>query len=119
MAIEDTGIGIAAPNVSRVFEVFGQVDGSTTRKHEGDGAGRSAKQTPGRVARRAHVAGERGGAWHHVLLYAAHLPAAEADYATPGTFFHTHPPTARRVILVHEPDPLLLRTLRRQLGGYE
>ncbi len=39
--IEDTGVGIAADKVSKVFEKFSQVDGSATRKHEGTGLGLS------------------------------------------------------------------------------
>jgi signal transduction histidine kinase/CheY-like chemotaxis protein len=37
--VEDTGIGIAADKIDHVFEKFSQVDGSSTRKHEGTGLG--------------------------------------------------------------------------------
>ncbi len=37
--VEDTGIGIPADKVDHVFEKFSQVDGSSTRKHEGTGLG--------------------------------------------------------------------------------
>ncbi|MDJ0614506.1 MAG: ATP-binding protein [Rhizobiaceae bacterium] len=39
--IVDTGIGIPADKISRIFEKFSQVDGSATRKHEGTGLGLS------------------------------------------------------------------------------
>ncbi len=37
--IEDTGIGIPANKVDHVFEKFSQVDGTSTRRHEGTGLG--------------------------------------------------------------------------------
>ena len=37
--VEDTGIGIPADKIENVFEKFSQVDGSSTRKHEGTGLG--------------------------------------------------------------------------------
>jgi signal transduction histidine kinase/DNA-binding response OmpR family regulator len=37
--IEDTGIGIRPDQVTQIFEKFSQIDGSSTRKHEGTGLG--------------------------------------------------------------------------------
>ena len=39
--IRDTGVGIAKEVQAKVFESFGQADGSTTRKHGGTGLGLS------------------------------------------------------------------------------
>ena len=38
-SVEDTGIGIRADQLDKVFEKFSQVDTSATRKHEGTGLG--------------------------------------------------------------------------------
>jgi len=37
--VQDTGVGIAPQHLSRIFESFTQVDGSTTRKYGGTGLG--------------------------------------------------------------------------------
>ncbi len=42
--VEDTGIGIPEDQVDRVFEKFIQVDGSSTRTHEGTGLGLTISQ---------------------------------------------------------------------------
>ena len=39
LSVVDSGIGIAAPDLERIFEPFVQVDGQHTRTHEGMGLG--------------------------------------------------------------------------------
>lgn len=39
ITVRDTGIGIPADKIQTIFEKFSQVDGSSTRKHEGAGLG--------------------------------------------------------------------------------
>ncbi len=41
LSVSDTGIGIDADDIPKVFTPFGQIDGSLSRKHEGTGLGLS------------------------------------------------------------------------------
>ena len=86
--VEDTGIGIAAADIPRLFVEFQQLDGSYTKQHAGTGLGLSltrrlvqaqggsvgVRSTPGvgsvfhLVLRRVHVSGTPGDAAGHRLL---------------------------------------------------
>lgn len=119
VAVRDTGIGIAPQHISKVFEEFGQVDGSTTRKHEGTGLGvplskRLVESQSGRMWLESEPG--RGTTFYFTL------PASSAvnvrSPVGPGTS-RVSLPTSRHAVLAYEPDPLLLRTVRRHLGGYD
>ncbi len=119
VAVSDTGIGIAPQNVSRVFEDFGQVDGSTTRSHEGTGLGiplskRLVELHGGRMWLESQLG--RGTTFYFTLPI---LTPAELEPEQSTTGAPAHASTYRKAILIVEPDPLLLRTVRRHLSGYD
>ena len=77
LIVADTGIGIPEDQLGRIFDRFAQVDGSSTRRHEGTGIGLSLVSElvalhEGRIW--AESAGLGHGAQMHVLL-----PAGESD----------------------------------------
>ena len=118
VAVRDTGIGIPLQDARKVFEEFGQVDGSTTRKHEGTGLG-----VP--LSKRL-VESHGGQMWLESqpgtgTTFYFTLPSV--SQVNPGPVFSTRSraltPTYRKAVLVSEPDPLLLRTIRRHLSGYD
>jgi signal transduction histidine kinase/DNA-binding response OmpR family regulator len=122
VSVADTGIGIAAADIPRVFEEFGQVDGSTTRAHEGTGLGvplskRLVELHGGRMWLESRP---RVG-----TTFFFTLPAQpDAGRAMPGA--NGQRPAAavpeadgRKTLVVLEPDPVLLRTMRRHLSGYD
>jgi signal transduction histidine kinase/CheY-like chemotaxis protein len=119
VAVTDTGVGIAPQHVARVFEDFGQVDGSTSRRHEGTGLGvplskRLVELHGGRMWLESRLG--RGSTFYFTLPVPAQLDAdlEQAALAAPGRAM-----AYRKAMLAVEPDALLLRTVRRHLGGYD
>lgn len=119
IAVRDTGIGIAPEDVASVFEDFGQVHGLTDGKPEGTGLGvpiskRLVELHGGRMwlesARRC------GTTFFFTIPVGAEIksepPRPTASLRPPTT-------TCRRSLLVVEPAPFLLRTLRRHLEGFD
>jgi PAS domain S-box-containing protein len=83
IAIEDTGIGIAAEHLPRLFERFTQVDPSTTRKYGGTGLGLAiTKRLAELMGGRVHAQSTPGrGSVFHVWVQQERAPAhAEAPY---------------------------------------
>jgi hypothetical protein len=77
--VEDTGIGIAADDVSRLFSIFEQADNSSTRRYGGLGAGlaitRKIAQSMGGEAGCASEPGKGSTFWFTARLRKATSPA--------------------------------------------
>ena len=117
VAVADTGIGIAPEDATKVFEDFGQVDGSTTRQHDGTGLGvplskRLVELHGGQMWLESHVG--LGSTFYFTLPLAPQSSRLErvGSYPVPSAGY-------RKALLAVEPDPLLLRLLRRHLSGYD
>jgi CheY-like chemotaxis protein len=122
--IQDTGIGIKADFLPRVFERFRQGDGSTTREHGGLGLGLSIVRNlvelhGGSIA--AHSDGEGLGA-----TFTLRLPALEMDRSmrfTDSTASRRRPVVPEQIVSLHgttvlvvDDDPDSRALLSRLLG---
>jgi len=123
VAVNDTGIGIAQKDVHRVFEEFGQVDGALNRAHEGSGLGvplskRLVEMHGGEMWLESHVG--LGTTFFFSLPWSYAALKSEDGTRLERAMQDTPKPRAvRKTLLLVESDPLLLRTMRRQLSAYD
>ena len=118
VAVTDTGVGIAPENVHKVFEDFGQIDGSTSREHDGTGLGvplskRLVELHGGQMWLESQP--NLGTTFYFTLPIAPqNIVRTErtGEYRVPMSGY-------RKTLLVIEPDSLVLRLLQRHLSAYD
>ena len=115
-AVRDTGIGIPADRMDRLFKAFSQVDASTTRKYGGTGLGltictRLVTCMQGRIWVES-TPGQGSTFQFEIPLYPAEQPA-HANPASPALTL-----TGRRILLVDDnPTNLRILSLQTQRWG--
>lgn len=109
-SIKDTGIGIPADHVERIFESFTQVDGASTREHGGVGLGLAiVRETVELIGGEVNVRSVLGSG--STFRFTATLEVGETDGAD------IREPLGSRVLIVCE-TPGLRRMLRRLLDSW-
>ncbi len=114
--IRDTGIGLSAEQMERLFQSFSQADPSTTRKYGGTGLGLSITQhfcrMMGGHVEVASTAGE--GSTFTIYLPVSIIQAMPQEQAVPA------PADCRATVLAIDDDEVVLDLLVRQLSreGY-
>ncbi len=100
-AVKDTGIGIAADQLPKLFQSFTQVDASTTRKYGGTGLGLAiSKRLAELMGGHVEVQSEPG----HGSLFTAVLLARLAPAAEPADFLQRNAPAlaGKRMLVVDD-----------------
>lgn len=103
LAVTDSGIGIAAEEMTQIFTPFYQVDGSTTRRYNGMGLGLSvAKAVVEEHGGEIAVSSRPGqGSRFTVRLPAASLPVDETQPVTEGVML-------RQILIVDDEENVAL-----------
>jgi CheY-like chemotaxis protein len=119
-AVEDTGIGIPADRLHRLFQSFSQVDATTTRKYGGTGLGLAiCKRLAELLGGRIEVDSEPGKGSHFIFTIRASQGALPGNRAMPPLEAVLHERTlselAGRCILIVEDQPASRRALERQI----
>jgi CheY-like chemotaxis protein len=113
--VRDTGIGIPADRLARLFQPFTQVDSSTTRKYGGTGLGlaisrRLIEAMGGRIWAESEAG--HGSRFHFTLLVPEEvMPEQPVWQQSPRLF-------AGRRVLVAAPNALLRESLAGQLAAW-
>jgi PAS domain S-box-containing protein len=120
--VEDTGTGIPAESLERVFEKFTQVDASTSRRHGGTGLGLAiVRQLVELMGGQVHATSRVGSGstfWFELTL-PPQPPKAEAVEPAPRQSAPPAKETAAHRVLVVEDDPVnqeVAATILRRLG---
>ncbi len=100
-AVKDTGIGIAAEHLPRLFQSFTQVDASTTRKYGGTGLGLAISQRLAQLMG-GHVAVQSDPG--HGSVFTVELQVRVAASAEPADFLQHDAPAlkGKRVLVVDD-----------------
>jgi len=114
-AVKDTGIGIPAERMNRLFRSFSQIDASTTRRYGGTGLGlaiskRLCELMGGSIWVESQV--NQGSTFHFTIQ------AEDGTSAGQGDLEGLQPHLAGKRVLIVENNPPTRRTLVEQIKGW-
>lgn len=120
--VSDTGVGIAAADIPKVFEEFRQLDGTTRRPHDGSGLGlaicqRFVELHGGTIWCVSELG--QGARFSFTLPVIANVAGAalRPEWDTWVRVAEPEEPPARPIVLVNR-DPRIERMFQRYLDGY-
>jgi signal transduction histidine kinase/CheY-like chemotaxis protein/ligand-binding sensor domain-containing protein len=115
-SVSDTGIGMTAEQMARLFEAFQQADASTTRKFGGTGLGLAISRKFCRLMGGDITVTSQPG---QGSVFTVDLPAQVPDPMAETSFIlksSNHPPISGPIVLVIDDDPAVRELMQRSLG---
>jgi GAF domain-containing protein/DNA-binding response OmpR family regulator len=117
-AVRDTGIGLSAEGMGRLFQSFSQADSSTTRRYGGTGLGLAiSKQLAELMGGRMWATSDgigKGATFHFTI----HAPLVELPPQSRREFIGTQPELEGRRVLVVDDNATNRRVLDLQMGKW-
>ncbi len=119
LEIQDSGIGIPADQVSRIFESFQQVSGQSTRRYGGTGLGlaisrRLSEMMNGKIAVQSEVG---RGSTFSVVLHGVMVAAPDAGASSSGTLEDAITDLKPAVILYADDEPFNRALMQGYFNG--
>jgi signal transduction histidine kinase/CheY-like chemotaxis protein len=114
--VSDTGIGMTAEQMARLFEAFQQADASTTRKFGGTGLGLAISRKFCRLMGGDITVTSQPG---QGSVFTVNLPAQVPDPMAETSFIlrsSNLPPASGPIVLVIDDDPAVRELMQRSLG---
>ncbi len=117
-AVRDTGIGLTAEGMSRLFQSFSQADSSTTRKYGGTGLGLAISRRLAELMGGRMWAESEGPGKGSTFRFTIRAPVAELPPARSRDFVGTQPELQGRRLLVVDDNATNRRVLSLQAGKW-
>jgi CheY-like chemotaxis protein len=117
-AVRDTGIGLSAEGMGRLFQSFSQADSSTTRKYGGTGLGLAISKQLAELMGGRMWATSDGIGKGATLHFTIRAPLAELPPQSRREFIGTQPELQGRRVLVVDDNATNRRVLELQMGKW-
>jgi signal transduction histidine kinase/DNA-binding response OmpR family regulator len=117
-AVRDTGIGLSAEGMSRLFQSFTQADSSTTRKYGGTGLGLAISKRLSELMGGRMWAESEGVGKGSTFLFTINVPVAQLSPARARDFVGTQPELSGKRVLIVDDNATNRRVLALQTGKW-
>jgi signal transduction histidine kinase/CheY-like chemotaxis protein len=117
-AVRDTGIGLNADGMSRLFQSFSQADSTTTRKYGGTGLGLAISRRLTELMGGRMWAESEGQGKGSTFLFTIYVSAAELPAESRREYVGAQPELSGKRVLVVDDNPTNRRVLGLQMGKW-
>jgi CheY-like chemotaxis protein len=117
-SVRDTGIGLSAENMSRLFQSFSQADSSTTRKYGGTGLGLAISRRLSELMGGRMWAQSEGPGRGATFLFTVRVPTAELPTTRQRDFVGVQAELQGKRVLVVDDNATNRRVLGLQTGKW-